>query len=378
MRIEQLTFTRFLAAISIIIYHFGMDLFPFRTEAISFLFKQANLGVSYFFILSGFVMIIAYGGKGRIDPKKYYVTRLARIYPIYFISLIMLVIYYIIRHKEIDPVAFGMNLFAIQSWFPSYALSLNTPSWSLVVEFFFYALFPFLFNRVYSKSRFIKLAISILLFWILSQVFFNLLLGSSFYHGFFSKSRYLLFYFPMMHLNEFLIGNLGGMIFLKTRKEYVRNYDKIIILLLVALVLLLRFPMSWSYHNGLMAIIFIPFILMLSLNNGYLSHLFNKKPMVFLGEISYGIYILQFPMYFWSQGFLKLVGIMNGYILFFVPFVILISVSAISYVYIEVPIRNWVKHKCTKRELVISSEVPITLEKMKEENKNIPNSYKPI
>lgn len=350
MRIEQLTFTRFIAAITIIVYHFGMKIFPFRTEAISFLFKQANLGVSYFFILSGFVMIIAYGENksGRIDRNKYYLNRLARIYPVYFLALIALVIYFIFLHKEIDPVSLGMNLLMIQSWFPAYALDLNTPSWSLVVEFFFYALFPLLINRIYPRFRFKGLAISILMFWVLSQVFYNVLLVSRFNPGFPSNFHNLLHYFPLMHLNEFLIGNLGGMILLKTRKENVRNYDGIILLLLAMLVLLLRFPLTWSFHNGLLAIIFVPFIILLSLNNGPISHLFNKKPLVFLGDISYGIYILQFPVYFWSQGFLKYIGILNDNMLFFVPLVILIAVSGISYVYIETPIRNWVKQKYAK------------------------------
>ena len=210
MRIEQLTFTRFLAAISIVVYHFGMELFPFRTEAVSFLFKQANLGVSYFFILSGFVMIIAYGGNGNshIDRNKYYLSRIARIYPVYLIALLLLV-YYIVRSKPIDSVGYVMNLFVIQSWFPPYPLTGNGPGWSLAVEFFFYAVFPLLFNRIYSKYKFPILAMSIVLFWLLSQVIFNVLINSSFYQGFPSKSHDLLYYFPLMHLNEFLIGNIG-------------------------------------------------------------------------------------------------------------------------------------------------------------------------
>ena len=44
MRIEQLTFTRFVAAISIVIFHYGKDVPPFNY--LSFLFQQANIGVS--------------------------------------------------------------------------------------------------------------------------------------------------------------------------------------------------------------------------------------------------------------------------------------------------------------------------------------------
>jgi peptidoglycan/LPS O-acetylase OafA/YrhL len=353
MRIEQLTFTRFVAAISIVVYHFGMVLFPFRTDAFSFLFRQANLGVSYFFILSGFVMIIAYGGNGNshIDRKKYYLSRIARIYPVYFIALFLLFVYYIVRSKPVDAVGYAMNLFVIQSWFPPYPLTGNGPGWSLAIEFFFYALFPLLFNKIYSRFKLPLLAVSILLFWVFSQVIFNLLINSSFYQGFPSKSHDLLYYFPLMHLNEFLIGNLGGMILLKTSKSKMKNYDALLILLLVVLILLLRFPLPWSYHNGLLAIIFIPFVLLLSRNKGPITYLFKRRPLIFLGEISYGIYILQIPVYYWSKGFLKFTGIKNEYLLFFLPLLILIALAGISYEYMETPIRNWVKQKYAGKAL---------------------------
>jgi len=359
MKIEQLTFTRFLAAISIVVYHFGMELFPFRTEAVSFLFKQANLGVSYFFILSGFVMIIAYGGNGNshIDRNKYYLSRIARIYPVYLIALLLLLAYYIIRSKPIDSAGYVMNLFVIQSWFPPYPLTGNGPGWSLAVEFFFYAVFPLLFNRLYSKFKLPILALSIVLFWVISQVIFNVMINSTFYQGFPSKSHDLLYYFPLMHLNEFLMGNLAGIFLVKAGKSKMRNHNALLILLLVALILLLRFPLPWSYHNGLLAIVFIPFILLLSRNKGPITYLFNRKPLVFLGEISYGIYILQIPVYYWSQGFLKFTGITNEYLLFFIPFFILIALAGISYEYLETPIRNWVKQKYANKTPVVRLEI---------------------
>src|SRR6266481_3833483 len=92
MKIEQITFTRFLAAIAIVIFHFGRGIFPFNSEMISFLFAKAGVGVSYFFILSGFVMIIAYGKKSKISPLAYYKNRFARIYPVYLIAILLLLI----------------------------------------------------------------------------------------------------------------------------------------------------------------------------------------------------------------------------------------------------------------------------------------------
>lgn len=53
MRIEQLTFTRFIAAIAIVFFHFGKPLNIFSEPNIHKLLINANIGVSYFLILSG-------------------------------------------------------------------------------------------------------------------------------------------------------------------------------------------------------------------------------------------------------------------------------------------------------------------------------------
>ena len=79
MKISQITFTRFIAAMAIVISHFNKDLFLYKIDYISNIFLKANVGVSYFFILSGFIMIVAYHRKGKIAYLDYYRNRFARI-----------------------------------------------------------------------------------------------------------------------------------------------------------------------------------------------------------------------------------------------------------------------------------------------------------
>jgi peptidoglycan/LPS O-acetylase OafA/YrhL len=87
MRIEQLTFTRFIAAVAVVIFHFGREVFPFQHPILQPLVLSANIGVSYFFILSGFVMIIAYNKQPNIDYKQFYISRIARIFPAFLVSI---------------------------------------------------------------------------------------------------------------------------------------------------------------------------------------------------------------------------------------------------------------------------------------------------
>lgn len=352
MRLEQITFTRFIASISIVIYHYGLKIFPFNHPDISFLFRSANIGVSYFFVLSGFVMIIAYGNKDKISFIDYLQKRFARLYPVYLLAILILLLFQMARPapNKVDFEGLIVNLTMTQSWFPGYALSFNYPGWSLSVEVFFYLTFPFLYNLVYKKFGFKKTIIPVLLVFLLSQLFFHYLLYSPFYKGFPSRSHDVFFFFPLMHFNEFLIGNLAALFFLdaKLRK---RNYDILIIGIMALLFLVLKFKFGMNYHNGMLAVLFVPLVFFISLNNGLLTTLSKMRPFVFLGEISYGIYILQVPIFSWGNAIMKTKYfdfISNSELIFTINLTVLIVFAGISYQYLETPLReklNKVKFK---------------------------------
>lgn len=345
MRIEQLTFTRFLAAISIVIFHYGDKSFLFNNEYVGFLFEQANIGVSYFFMLSGFVMIMAYGNQAGIHPVDYFKNRFFRIYPVYLLGLLLVFLGQVLT-QTVDFLGLFLNIFMLQAWIPSKALSCNAPGWSLSVEFLFYAVFPFLFNKGYRKINMKGLLLLIILFWILSQVIFQVFF-SLYGHNELSIMKDILKYNPLMHLNEFLVGNVAGCFFIRKLKDKTGNYNLLILILITLVILALKFPFKLNFHNGLLAVFFIPLILFISLNNGSITKLFQKKPLVFLGEISYGIYILQHPVYSLISAYSinKYFYINNTTIVFFIRFVVLIVVSSISYIYIEKPIQDKIKYK---------------------------------
>lgn len=337
-KLDQLTFTRFLAAVSIVVFHYGRDSFPFDKPLISFLVKQSNIGVSYFFILSGFVMIIAYGKQNKIDFVDFIKKRIARIYPLYFLAIFILLVYRILTNN-VDFTGLILNIAVIQSWFLGYALSFNAPGWSLVVEMFFYLTFPFIFNKIYQRFHFRQIAFFIITFFIISQLTFHLLKYSDFYTGYPSSSHDFLYYLPIMHLNEFLLGNLTAMTFFKMNKQE-KNYDFLILFLLISVGLLLTFSFGILYHNGMLAFIFIPLILLISLNNGILTKISNSKISIYLGEISYGLYILQMPVFLWTVYILNRYKITNdATLIFFIGLSNLIILSALSYKYIETPLR---------------------------------------
>lgn len=344
MRVEQLTFTRFIAAMAVVFMHFGKHVFPFSHDSINFLVKAGGLGVSYFFILSGFVMIIAYGRRKEINFLEYIKNRFARIYPVYLLGL-MLVLYYIhnIGFEKISFTNFLIHLFALQAWTPENALTLNFPGWSLSVEFFFYLLFPLLMNYIYLKKKFATIFWFVLIFWSLSIWFINWGLNDNIFYINEKFTHNLLYYAPIFHLNQFLIGNLAGIYYLKILQKKNRNNDLAIIFLLLFLVILLKFKLPIDYHNGFLAIIFVPLIILISTNNGSFTSFFNKKTAIYLGEISYSIYILHYPVHLFTEYFMGKFGITGDLKLLVLYIPILIVLSALSYSYIETPLREKLK-----------------------------------
>ncbi len=345
MRVEQLTFTRFLAAISVVIFHYGKGSFLFNNKYVSFIFQQGNVCVSYFFILSGFVMIVAYENKSSVNFGEYIKNRLARIYPVYLLAIFLKLAIGLFQNINISDLF--LNVLMIQSWAPNKALTINGPGWSLSVELFFYVTFPFLINRIYPKLKLEMNAIWIISFWLVSQIIFHLNA-----YGFLELPFYTfknISYHPIMHLNEFLVGNLAGLIFMKKQINDQRNYLPIILLLIASLILLFKFRMGLMFHNGFLAIIFVPLILYLSLSKDIITKAISGKGFIFLGEISFSIYILQNPVWtiFSDYRMKKYFGLHKEFDFtssFLIRLFILIALSSLIYIYFERPLRNKIKN----------------------------------
>lgn len=322
---------------AIVISHFNKDLFLYKIRFIADIFLRANVGVSYFFILSGFIMIIAYHRKEKIGYRDFYRNRVARIYPLYVVGLLL---YFVTRYYDFSFYKTFLYLSGVQSWISGKALILNFPGWSISVEFLFYLLFPWLYNYLYSKGNKSIWIIAVLI-WIGTQVFSNLYTNSLSYKGPHTDSHEFIHYFPLWHINEFLIGNLAGLFFVRNRRE--KNHDLAIALLFIGILLSLIF-IPLNFHNGLMAVFFVPVIYLISCNNGVISKVFSLKPLEFLGEISYAIYIIHIPVLYIVRSFLwDYFQVSESNVIFWIYILVLMFVSAVFYQFVEKPMRDYLK-----------------------------------
>ncbi|WP_298154326.1 acyltransferase [Flavobacterium sp.] len=352
MRIEQLTFFRFLAAIWVVIFHFGRDVFPFNLPYFNNFFKQGDIGVSFFFFLSGFVMIIAYQYKNKVSFVDYMRNRFARIYPVFLLAAMLILLNKIIQQEgHMNLKGLLLNLSMLQAWIPGYQLTYNIASWTLSVELFFYLIFPFLFNRFYTKraAGLSQVFIAIAAVWVITQLVLilfkpGLLLNLKGLPHLYDTLRF----FPLMHLNQFLVGNMVGLLFIRRHASNGRNYDLPIILMLTLTFIAVQLNKDINLFGGLVLIFFAPLVYLIAANNGIITKIVRRRLPVFLGEISYGIYILQFPLYYFTKYWLFYMDVKNNTVIFFATLFILIVFSSASYVLFEKPVRDFLKKKKLK------------------------------
>src|SRR5688572_17859609 len=138
--IASLTGIRFFAAIHVVFFHYAPGLPHYLGNVV----QNGYLAVGLFFVLSGFVLTYNYGDR-KIEPRRFWLARFARIYPAYLLGFLLIAPAVIVRLQG-DPVKLAASGVAaaalLQGWIPGLALVWNGPGWSLSVEAFFYLLFP--------------------------------------------------------------------------------------------------------------------------------------------------------------------------------------------------------------------------------------------
>lgn len=302
MKLNHIYITRFIAALCVVIYHFGQDLYPFNLYVIGNIFKYGSEAVNYFFILSGFIMIIAYYDsteKGAaINKKRYWINRFARIYPVYLLALLFVALYYITIDRNLFSsfaIRFPLEVFVLQSWLGK--SSLNFPAWSLSVELLFYIMFPFLLKWFSSKTNLSLILIATILY-IINQFTYITILNKI---GQDVKIKTMINISPVFHIATFVIGIILGILYKRNYQLFNSNRIKTKILsYLMALSLFVTILISLDfekYHNnGLLTPVYFFFLLAFCIESP-VSKLFSTKLFVYLGDISYSIYILQYPVW---------------------------------------------------------------------------------
>lgn len=352
--IASLTGLRFIAALYVFIFHMHIRWPLSANEFASNIISQGAVGMSVFFMLSGFLLSYRYVHI-ESDTASYLVNRLARIYPIYCVAMLITLPWigidiwnggFEINAQEFSKLILLLvaNVFLIQAWFPQFFSYWNNGgSWSISVEVFLYIVLPFLLpamSRLQNKALFLL---------IVTLYFLSVLPGLS--TNFLPGTPFPVFYAtPIYRLPEFLIG-VCMLIFYKrasTKNTYTIMQFSLIFGFIIYFGTFGRNMSSYIGHNAV-TIPFVAFMLFsLANNNGFLARLLSGRLLVWLGKISYCFYSFQlFIILFMINNHDAVVKLFpflkNNDLLAIVSFLVLILLSAAGYYFVEEPTRKKIK-----------------------------------
>lgn len=204
-RLPSLTGLRFWAALIVVLYHLSRQVgeIPWISEATWY----GRSGVTFFFVLSGFVLAWTYDGQ-RVPAKVFLWRRFARIWPLLVVTSAASVAVWIAIGKEVSTKAVLATLLMVHAWVPDTVIQkgANPAAWSLSDEAWFYLVFPLLMLLPVLRSgrgRFwvvVTMTVALVGVWFASALIET---GAT--------RVWLLDYFPPTRMLQFVIGVAAGL-----------------------------------------------------------------------------------------------------------------------------------------------------------------------
>lgn len=304
---------------------------------------MAYVALGTFFVLSGFLLARSYGATewSPGNLRKYAVARLARVYPIYLVSLLV-----------VAPIAYRALAFApelgslrdraglvlshvllLQGWTGRLPVDWNTPAWSLSCELFFYLCFPAVLWLLGKPTR-EKLWVTAAIAFAMPTAVRALGIPGT--------------WKPLLFFGDFLIGiALAGCYDALAHRRYrLAGHGHYLYLpaaaLFVALIVGGTAIPRWGLLDAGLRLANAGLILGLALGGGLVERALSSGMVLAGGRITYAMYILHIPLLWWykrTPGFLALPPETAA----FVYYVGLVLVSAAAYWLVEEPANRWLR-----------------------------------
>jgi peptidoglycan/LPS O-acetylase OafA/YrhL len=366
VHLKGLTGFRSLAALAVVWSHitlslpeFGLNPHIFGTsiDGMPRGLLLAGFGVSMFFALSGFLITYLLLFEERLQPvniSSFYVRRILRIWPLYYIYLAACLLVYMIFNLEFakSSVLFYLFFSANIALISDRLLPMLAHFWSIGVEEQFYLFYPFLFKW---RSKLLSILVVLVVFLISLKL------------GFWFWDRKINHNLPLsiLHVNRFhcmMIGGIGAMLYFENRSWFVTFCTYLPVQLfcwgIVFLVAINVFHIASILDNEIISGITTIIIIGQITRKNYILDL-EHRLFEFLGKISYGIYVIHPVIIFFTSQALKGYNLNSllGYIFIYaVITLITIIVSYLSYEYLE---KRFLKFK-GKYSVVASSPIQNT------------------
>ena len=346
---------RALAVLAVIIYHVDVNYLP-----------GGFLGVDLFFVLSGYLIssliIKEYRKTGSLNLYNFYIRRARRLLPaVYFmitVGLVVMVLFneVLLRKSHLDAI-FGY-IYSSNWWYIFHKLdyfdSFGAQSpfkhlWSLAIEEQFYMIFPLLFLLVNRKKKskdgtyklnknFLYVVLGLILVSLIAHILlFDINNISRIYFGTDTRAFSL------------LVGVVGAILYpmerlhAKVTPQQNMIYSVVSLVSIATLITVMIYTSEYNtllYRGGFLLVAILGLIVIISSGKQHtlMSRLLSFKPIVFIGKISYSLYLWHFPVLVLTT---PVSEIGNPNIIFVILRVILTFILATaSYVFVETPIRK--------------------------------------
>ena len=313
--LPSLTGIRFYAAVPVYLSHVAIIPGVMALSGSNLFFNSGDVGVSFFFVLSGFILTDNYADvfRGGVSAAKYgqFVwDRLTKIYPVHALTLLMVLpIAVFSPQKPLDWRAVPFHLTLLQCLWPASAPAfweyLNVPSWSISCEGFFYLLTPTaVFFALGHRRRWVPMIV---------VIGYACGLGLFLWHGQSDNAHlYFVARFAPSRFVEFLVGVFVARGFLTSSRQQLEGLSSRAqatgIALIIAGVVYRQYA-AWPLWGGLL---YVPgsVLLILGLADGrgfFATHL--RRPWLNrLGMASFSLYLIHFPLLRAMKGFFLHLG----------------------------------------------------------------------
>ncbi len=312
------------------------------------------LGVDLFFVLSGYLITLHLlheaDKNGHVNLKHFYIRRFLRLMP----AFILLIIAFLMLPWVLNLPPGTLNLYLKESlvallYLANWARAFNVHApdmlghtWSLAIEEQFYLLWPFVLVLIlrlqhkYSAPTMVIIAASFIALLAWSTRFLLCLQDTPLarlYNGLDTRADALMIGAALA--GGMLAINKNNLKLIVTRITRICLLPALAIIIYFALLADWQDPMLYYWKFSLIYFATAIVITFLSLSNkSLLAKALTIKPLIFIGAISYGLYLWHYPVY----RVLLLLGMNEGHALLLYGSLISLIIASLSYYLLEKPI----------------------------------------
>ncbi len=242
-------------------------------------FETGKNGVHIFFVISGFLitflLIKEHHLKGEISIRKFYLRRILRIWPLYYLIMI-LGLFVLPNLTSIFEFcgSYWMNLAFLNNFNVSESANCFSThvviAWSVAIEEQFYLIWPIVFHLFYKRNSLTKFCVAILFVSIIANQYFS-------------------YFSTISNLTYLMTGCLGALCYEKYQQRFNISFFKET-KWLIFMIALLCFAMLYTAHSAFLKVLILPLLYLYLVLFAIVSNDSKQTYLSTLGKYTYGMY----------------------------------------------------------------------------------------